>query len=213
MFKIVFSDPMSYIKGQFNNYLAISNVYAIGFENYRSYNTKEFLELTIGNENTAIPQKIYQYDESNCFYIQMEKYNEGIEPYKEINKPIVCVNYVMKKLMPVCTVWNKVIFVLLPVLTVLYIVLYFINQKKYNEKYYNILTLIIILYSFSLTHILSHSVLGAMIDRYTAPAIIPTTIGIMLSVYLIVYKNKYEKEEYKKLLKDKKEDEKEDEKM
>ena len=55
----------------------------------------------------------------------------------------------------------------------------------------NIIDIITILYSFSFVHILLHTVLGATIDRYTIPALIPTFLAIMLSIYAIVYRKKY----------------------
>ena len=111
--------------------------------------------------------------------------------YKEKNTPIRIVNVVMKNLQTPEIIVMKICYALLPIFTIASIISVFLVKKKYNEKYRNIIDIITILYSFSFVHILLHTVLGATIDRYTIPSLIPTFLAIMLSIYAIVYRKKY----------------------
>ncbi|MBR3152590.1 MAG: hypothetical protein IKF52_03180 [Clostridia bacterium] len=199
MMSTIKSDPICFIKGHIKNYLAICNIYKIEFEGARVYNSNELLNITTANENELIPFKIYEYKQESSYYIGVEEYDKCAQPYKEINNPILGVNWIMRKLSKVCTVIIKILFVALPFMTIIGVISFFIIRKKYNNQFRNTVNLVIILYSYSLMHILSHSVLGAIIDRYTVPAMVTTIIGELISVYLIIYKKKFriikEKEE------------------
>ena len=48
-----------------------------------------------------------------------------------------------------------------------------------------------ILFTFSIMHILLHSMLGSTIDRYTIPALATTFIGIFLGTYAVTNRKKY----------------------
>ena len=85
----------------------------------------------------------------------------------------------------------KISYLILPLLTIVSIISVFRTKGKYDKKYCRIIDMITILFSFSLMHILLHSMLGSTIDRYTIPALVTTFIGIFLSVYAVIYRKKY----------------------
>lgn len=182
-------DPKAIIESYTTNYLATTSLYNIEFEGMHIKINKK-LDLKNTAEIGVIGFRIYEPQIDNVFPLSNE-----LEPYatiyRGVNEPIKIVNLVMKKMELPVTIIMKISYLLLPVLTILSIILVFVVKKKYNEKYRKIIDLIVILYTFSLLHILVHSVLGSTIDRYTIPALAPTFIAIMLNIYIVVYRKKY----------------------
>lgn len=184
-------DPRAIIGGYISNYLATISVYDIDFIESKIEISKN-INFTTTKEIDKIGYKIYNYDKENVFYLSPE-YEIYAQEYRSVNRPIIKVNRVMEKLQMPMAITMKISYLLLPILVVFSIVSVFITKKKYNEKYCRIIDIIAILYTFSFLHILVHSVLGAVIDRYTMPALITTFMGILLSIYAIIYRKNYKK--------------------
>ncbi len=182
-------DPKAIIGGYVSNYLATISIHDIDFIGNKIEISKNINFITT-KEIEAIGYKIYNYGKENVFYLSPE-YEIYAEEYRSINKPIINVNRVMKKLQMPMAITMKISYLALPILVICSIIAVFVTKKRYNEKYCRIIDIITILYTFSLLHILVHSILGAVIDRYTMPALITTFMGILLSIYAIIYRKKY----------------------
>mgnify|MGYP005755292635 CR=1 FL=1 len=195
-------DPKAIIRSYTTNYLATTSLYNIEFEGMDIIINKK-LNFTNTAEISAIGFRMYEPEVDNVFPL-----SEELEPYatvyKGINTPIKIVNIVMKNLETPVTIVMKISYLILPILTILSIISVFVVKKKYNEKYRKIIDIIVILYTFSILHILVHSVLGAIIDRYTMPVLATTFMAIMLSIYTIVYRKKYKVNNNKELGKENK---------
>lgn len=182
-------EPKAIVNSYVTNYLATVSLYNIEFDGMQIIINKG-LDFTNSVEIGAIGFRIYEPEMENTFVLS-EEYEPYALIYKEKNTPIRIVNVVMKNLQTTEIIVMKICYALLPIFTIASIISVFLVKKKYNEKYRNIIDIITILYSFSFVHILLHTVLGATIDRYTIPALIPTFLAIMLSIYAIVYRKKY----------------------
>lgn len=182
-------NPKLILSGYVSNYLATTSLYPIEFEGMRAVVQKEF-DWKTTKEIDQIGYKIFNYGSSNKFYL-----SEYLEPYakdyEDVNKPIVAINKVIRSLILPCTIIMKIAYLLLPFLTVGSIIFIFITKGKYDKKYCRIIDIIAILFTFSIMHILLHSMLGSIIDRYTIPALITTYLGIFLSIYASINRKKY----------------------
>lgn len=182
-------DPILIIKNYTANYLATISIYHIDFEGMKIVIDKK-IDFINTVEIEAIGFRIYQYGLENVFPLS-EQYEVYAQPYKDVNKPVVALNWIMKQLKIPNVLVMKIAFLTLPILTILSIISLFIIKKKYNNKFNRLVDMIIILYTYSFIHILVHAILGSTIDRYTMPALSTTIIGILLSIYAIVYRRKY----------------------
>ena len=182
-------DPKAIIGGYTSNYLATISIYNIDFVGNNIIMDKH-INLTTTKEIDAIGFKIYNYEKENVFPLSPE-YEKYAKEYKGINKPIININRVMRKLQVPMAITMKISYLLLPILAICSIIAIFRTKKKYNEKYSRIIDIITILYTFSLIHILAHSILGSIIDRYTMPALVTTFMAILLTIYAIIYRKKY----------------------
>lgn len=186
MFK---ENPRQILEGYVSNYLATTSIYQIEFNEMQIIIKKEF-NWTNTEEIRKIGYKIYEYGEGNVFYL-LETVSRYAEEYKSINKPITIVNKIITSLIIPDTIIMKISYLILPLLTIVSIISVFRTNGKYDKKYCEIIDMITILFSFSLMHILTHSMLGSIIDRYTIPALVTTFIGIFLSIYAVIYRKKY----------------------
>lgn len=185
-FKTLVKSPTTLIKSYVNNYLCTINIFEISFSGPSPVVTTQ-LNVFGTAENEAIGYKIYRDKESNAFPT-LEKYEPYVEPYKTTQEPIKIVNIIMKGLGTFSTMVAKLSFLILPIVLVYVIVITIKNRKMVkNQKIYNLL---LILLSFSFLHIILHIVLGANIDRYTVPAMIPMYISYIIIGYMIFDKKK-----------------------
>lgn len=182
-------NPNVIIESYVSNYFATISIYPISFDNSRIIITKEF-NWTDTTEISAIGYRIYEKGLGNVFYLPDKLAIYGAE-YENINEPITVTNYFMKKLILPDTVIMKISYLLLPILTIISIIAVFITKNRYQKQYCRIIDMITILFTFSIMHILVHSLLGSTIDRYTMPALATTFMGILLSTYAIIYRKKY----------------------
>lgn len=182
-------NPGRFIKNYINNYLATTSIKRIEFQNGKIIITNEIDWLDTVEIN-AIGTKTYAYENSNTFALSSTLEQYAIK-YQCINRPIIPVNYFMKKMILPVTIFMKICYLFLPIFTIIGIIAVFKTRKEYYITYTKIIDIITILFTFSLLHILVHSMLGATIDRYSMPSMIPTFIGIYLSVYALKNRKKY----------------------
>ena len=182
-------DPKAVFEVYISNYLATISIYPIDFDEMKIIVQKQF-DWTNTEEIRKIGYKIYEYGEENVFYL-LETVSRYAEEYKSINKPITIVNKIITSLIIPDTIIMKISYLILPLLTIVSIISVFRTNGKYDKKYCEIIDIITILFSFSLMHILLHSMLGSTIDRYTIPALVTTFMGIFLSIYAVIYRKKY----------------------
>lgn len=188
-FNTLVHDPIAIAGSYATNYLATISIYDIDFEGSKIIVDKH-LNFSHTKEIDVIGLKIYTYGNETVFPLP-DKYETYASEYRTVNKPVVAINWVMRKLQLPVTLAMKIAFLLLPILAIISIVAVFRTKKKYTEKYTKIIDMITILYVFSILHILVHALLGSIIDRYTMPALATTFIGIIMSIYAIVYRKKY----------------------
>lgn len=181
-FKTLGTTPITIIRSYINNYLCTINIFEISFAGPSPVVSTQ-LNVFGTAENEAIGYKIYR-DQSNTFPT-LEKYEQYVQPYKTTQNPIKIVNVIMKGLGTFSTILAKLSFLILPIVLIWVIVKAIINRKK--AKIYNLL---IVLLAFSLLHNILHIVLGANIDRYTVPAMIPMYISYIIIGYMIFNKRK-----------------------
>lgn len=188
---ILKTKPSVVINSYISNYLATTSIYSMNYENSKMVINKNF-NWTDTTEIGVIGYRIYSKDSSNVFPLQ--SYGEYAEKYMTTNQPIKPFNWMFESLQKPITIVMKISYLLLPILTIISIIGVFRTKKRYQEKYCKIIDMITILFAFSLMHILVHSLTGAIIDRYTMPALVPTFMGVLLSFYAIIYRKKYKME-------------------
>lgn len=184
----LFTNPIGVFSSYLRNYLATISIYQLDQEQNVII---ENIDLTGATpEIGAIGFRIYNYGIENTFPLSNDL-NVYATPYREVNKPIVAINYIMTKLKTPVVIAMKISFLCLPILLIGSIVFVFRTKKRYQEKYNKLIDFITISFGFSFLHIMTHAALAATIDRYTLPAIAPTFIGIILLIYAIVYRKNY----------------------
>lgn len=190
-------EPKVIIDSYITNYLATISLYDIDFDGLKIIINKK-INMTGTKEINDIAYRIYEYGKTNVLPLT-EEFDIYATEYKETGKPIVAINWVMKKLELPCAIVMKISFLILPLLTICSIILVFRTKKRYNSKYCRIIDMITILFTFSFLHILVHALLGSTIDRYTIPVLATTFLGILLSIYAVVYRKKYKIENNNKV--------------
>lgn len=180
-FKTLGTTPSTIIRSYINNYLCTINIFKITFTGPAPEVTTE-LNLFGAAENEAISYKIYRDLDSNVFP-KLEGYEPFVEPYKSKQEPIKIVNVTMKALGRFSTMCAKVGFLILPIVLIWVIVVTIKNRKETNK--HKLYDLLIVLLGFSYLHVLMHIVLGACIDRYTVPAIVPMYTSYIIIGYMI----------------------------
>ncbi|MBR2743801.1 MAG: hypothetical protein IKE01_00690 [Clostridia bacterium] len=184
-----FKNPKDILGGYITNYLATISVYETEFEGMK-INIKKSINFKDTQEVSVIGFRIYGYNNDNVFPLS-EEYDKYVTDYKSINKPITCINYIMRKAELPNTIIMKVSYLILPIVAFISIIKLFAFRKRYCEKCLRIIDMELILYLYSLMHILVHSTLGSTIDRYTVPALITTIIGFILNGYEIFYRKSF----------------------
>ena len=182
-------NPKDIIDSYVSSYLATISMYDIEFIG-TEITIKKDMNYTGTQEISAIGFRMYNDNIDNVFPVA-EVYEPYVLPYRATNKPIEITNFIMEKLELPDTIIMKVVFLILPFITIISIVSVFTSRKKYQEKYKRIIDMIAILFTFSIMHILVHSLLCSTIDRYTMPALATSFMGILLSIYAIIYRKKY----------------------
>ena len=179
-FKTLGTTPLTIFKSYVNNYLCTINIFEITFTGPSPIVTTK-LNILGTAENEAIGYKIYK-EETNTFET-LEKYEPFIQSYKTKQQPIKIVNVTMKALGRFSTMCAKVGFLILPIVLIWVIVVTIKNRKETSK--HKLYDLLIVLLGFSYLHVLMHIVLGANIDRYTVPAIIPMYTSYIIIGYMI----------------------------
>lgn len=177
LIKITFKHPIYVLDTYATNYLSIIDVYGTTTSNGIGYVSTKKVDLKFSNEISSIGFRPYSYN-SNTFYMLEEAY-ERVQNYEQFNQAPKVLNYGMRVLGILALILFKLEFILLP-WVLIYSIYYKFKQKKLSSE----INLVIILLSYSLLHILLHTVTGAIIDRYAVPAYLTTFLGIFILGYL-----------------------------
>lgn len=183
--KVFISRPVQLLDSYLTNYLSIIDVYSTRTDDGVGYESNKEIDLRFSNEIGAIAYKPYIYAGSNIFYMTDEMYDR-VKCYEQTNYVFKGLNVIMRMLGICFLAIFKVVFLLLPILFVSSIGMRFATKK--SELYKKKLNLVIILFSFSLLHVMLHTVTGAIIDRYAIPAFVTTLLGTFM-FFRIVLKN------------------------
>lgn len=182
--------PILVTDSYITNYLSIIDIYkVVSEEDSAKHEATNIIDLTFVNEIGSIGMKPYSYT-SNIFYLTDEA-NARVVNYEQFNHAPKLLNYAMLILSKVGIVLFKLIFLLLPICFLISIVK---RIRTGNGKY----DMIIVIFGFSLLHLMLHIATGAIIDRYIMPAYIPTFLGIILLVSLLCTKKKEVKKNEKR---------------
>lgn len=184
LLKNIISHPILVIDSYLTNYLSIIDIYRVECEDGTMHEPTKIFDLKFVNELSSIGMKPYSYT-SNIFYITDEAYDRVVN-YEQFNQAPKLLNYGMIILSKVAILLFKIIFIILPI-GFIFSIIKRITTK--NNKY----DMVIILFGFSLLHLLLHVVTGAIIDRYAMPAYIPTFLGTILFVNLLIKKKEVKK--------------------
>ena len=188
LLKIFIRNPIKLINSYVVNYFSIIDIYGTKTDNGFSYSSDKKIDLTFSNEISTIGNKIFIDSDSNLFYLSEGYYNNASR-YISSNNDNKILNNFMLFLSKIFLLLFKLIFFLLPVVLILSIILRF--SKKYG-KYYNAINCLIITFGFSFLHLLLHTFMGAIIDRYAVPVFVPTFLGMVMFLMLFFCKNKYD---------------------
>ena len=184
LLKSFIGQPIRFLDSYIINYFSIIDIYKTETEDGVRYNSTKKFDINFSNEITAIGNFPYR-NNSNMFQLSEELYNNA-HSYEQPNNANRILNKIMALTSNIFVVLFKLVFLLLPILFIYSIILRLLKKyKKYHDK----LNLIIILFGFSVLHLLLHTVTGAIIDRYAMPAYITTSLGIVMLI-MIKCKNK-----------------------
>ena len=188
--KTFFNNPIKLLDSYLTNYLSIIDIYSTNTIDGVGYESNKQIDLSFSNEISTIAYRPYNYALSNIFYMTDEMY-ERIECYEQTNYVFKGLNFLMRNLGIIFLGIFKILFLLLPIVFIssLCIRVFTKNSQSYRRN----LDLIIILLSFSLLHVLLHTVTGAIIDRYAIPAFITTILGTFMFIRLMIRKGKLKK--------------------
>ena len=194
LLKTFFTSPGTVIKSYTTGYLGIIDVLEIGLEVNKIDKTERMVPKTNiiwleTYENEEIAYRIYNNGLSNIFQLD-PRYEKYAAPYGDINQSIKISNYLIKKMRTPTVVITKVCFLIMPIALIAEIIISIVKRKKYTMGNKKISNLIIILLAFSFLHIMLHTVLGAIIDRYTVPVMIPMFLAYIIIIFRIIKKEK-----------------------
>lgn len=194
LLKTFFTKPDTVIKSYCTGYLGIIDILEVEVKGNRLV-PKNSINWTDDYENQTIAYRIYDNTLTNIFPIG-EEYEKYAAPYIDVNQSIKMSNNIIGMLkMPILQT-TKICFLILPIVLVVQIIISIVKRKKYTMENKKISNLIIILLSFSFLHIMLHTVLGAIIDRYTVPAMVPMFLAYIIIIFRIIKK---EKKQYEKM--------------
>lgn len=165
--------PIELLKGYMKNYLSMANLFPHEFY-----------------ENDAIAYRYFNTNIDTTFY--MPPYEKYILNYRQhIESKTILV-----KLLENLKIKSDFLFKFLPIFSIIAIFISFILLKNSNDKESSIKYYFILMSStISFLHILSHAILGALIDRYVFPVYPLMIISCILlfEILLIRLLNKKEK--------------------
>lgn len=171
--------PLQVIHSYYVNYMSLINVNRYHYREF--YSLRGRLEPTeLHGENENIGLAIY-FRESTFLGSASAK-ARNMEQYEFSNTSMLPEN-VFKSFVRLPSLYMfKLTFVLLPFLfTFSFLIYIYLRFKKTREsRNIYILEILIILFGFSILHVLSHVVSGAIVDRYTIVAYPTALLGIIL---------------------------------
>ena len=174
-----------YMKAFFNNPFDIIESYYKGYLEIIIF--RDNAPLWIAEENFAIPIRIH-LEKLNIIDVN-EDYIKYVENYVRFNK-----NNIVSKVFTVYVnisilffyAYTKINLLILPFLWLIILMIYFIIRNKIERNTLKVLQLILILNTTSFLSIMSYVVLGAYVDRYTVPMMIPVFLANFMTAILFI---------------------------
>lgn len=181
LIKTFIDNPIKLIKSYINNYFCIIDIYRTTTTDGIGYESEKKFDINFSNELTVIGNKPYSNVDSNFFPLSDELYQNAINYYSP-NHANEILNKFMLFMSMIFIYIFKFIFAFLPISLIITIIMCIKCKNIIIKNLYNVL---IILFGFSLLHVLLHTFTGAIIDRYALPAFISTFIGIIFLPFVI----------------------------
>ena len=183
--KTFIKHPLLLSSSYASNYLATINVYRTEPDDGGGYRNTHIYDLDFLNEISSLGYRPYNYNNSsNILYLSPELY-ENVKNYEQENHACPIINSLMKFLTGIYSILYKLFFAILPFILLITIIFrIFEKNNKLKEKF----NLCIILLGYSFLHVFLHVFLGALIDRYTVPAILTTFLGMFCFLFFIIMK-------------------------
>ena len=186
--KTFFEHPALLSMSYASNYLATIDIYQTELDSGGGYSNLKIFDLNFSNEISSLGYRIYNYNVNNILSVTPEMY-ENVKHYEQNNKACIYVNYFMNVLAPIYLLIYKLLFFLLPFVFIVTIVFRIREKNNIIKLNYN---LCIILLGYSFLHVFLHVFMGALIDRYTVPAILTNFLGILCFMFCMIEKSKKE---------------------
>ncbi len=184
LLKATTKHPKAVLKSYVNNYLAISNIYKFEREETEDDFKFTIIERILPNhcfQNCIIASDILK-EKSNIYYMTPELSKLVVDYEQKVNPPPIASFFLglNKNFSNVVTNYS---ILLLPVVLMISFVCYIVSIKKKENSYLQkVLSLVVILLSYSFFHLLLHSFIGAIIDRYGSPVHITMFLGYIILI-------------------------------
>lgn len=176
--KNVFIHPLLTTESYTSNYLALANIYPKTTIDGVGYTVEKNISVDYCHEDCAIAGA-YTSSRSSIYSMTDEMYAR-VSNYDTVNNPSRIFKLIYRILSKIYVIFYKFLILLLPIFTIITLVL---RIKKVKN---NSIDMCLILFGYSLLHVLVHVVTGACIDRYASPAYITSFIGLVFLIYNIL---------------------------
>ena len=176
--KQLLNHPLLILESYTSNYLALIDIFPKTTSDNVTYYVDKKIDVNYCHENCSIAFKSYTYG-SNISYM-LDDARQRVNNYEQVNDIPAISKITLKSLSYVTKYIFKIVFIILPILSICAIISFIKNK---NSK---VLEIILILLWYSLLHLLVHTVTGANIDRYASPAYATSILGIILYIYHII---------------------------
>ena len=162
------------------NYLAIANIYSKKTTDSITYSVNKEIDLDYCHENCAIAGKIKE-NQNNIAYM-LDDARIRVADYEQFNNSPVCLKKMLDNNSPISQTIFKIVMVSLPFTFIASLVFFFVF-KCVDKK---LLSLQVIISTYSLLHYLAHVGTGMNIDRYASPVYYTGLLTIILLIITVI---------------------------
>jgi len=179
--------PQHVLASYFSNYLAIINLTHLDHTNYVPI--KRYLKFSEAHgENEMIGLAVY-YSYSSVLGnlpavmpYAMESFPQYV---REMNPNEILLKPVFRSLIRSSLLFLTIVLLVAPFLFIFFLYTYLFKSENRLKQRDTLYESIIILFGYSFLHVLLHSFLGAVVDRYAFPAYPTAIVGLLLLLALI----------------------------
>ncbi len=187
LMKVFIHNPLKLLNTYLSNYLSIIDIYSTTTTDGVGYVSDKKIDLNFSSEISSLGYNLYIYGNTNILDMSKSMYKK-VKCYEQFHYTFKGLNVIMRILGKLYLILFKLLFALLPFLLIIAIIMRIREKRNMNQK--KVLDLIIILFGFSLMHVLLHVVTGAIIDRYAIPVFIPVFIGTFILFFSFLKKKR-----------------------